>query len=109
MALDLAPPEDPVVALQLFSDSYLGTHWKPTVAWNNEWDGFFWVFFVKGKLITKTYTSQNKLQFFFSTERACTTYRALLGQLRARPVHDFDRARILFQPAIIKMKKISFL
>ena len=41
--------------------------------------------------------SQNKIQFFLN-EGACTTYRALLRQLRARTVHDSDRAHILFQP-----------
>ena len=53
---------------------------------------------MKGKLITKTYMSQNKLRFFL-TERACTAYRALLTQLRARPVHDSDYECILSQPA----------
>ena len=68
--------------------------WKPTLV--SEWDKFLnlFVFFVNGKLITKAYMSQNKLQFFL----AYTTYRALLRQLRARTVYDSNRARILFQP-----------
>ena len=44
--------------------------------------------------------SQNKSQYFFKKiERACTTYHAPLRQLCAQPLHDFDRALILFQPA----------
>ena len=50
---------------------------------------------MKSKLITKTYMSQNKLRFFFKLKE-----RALLRQLHAWPVHDSDRARILFQSVL---------
>ena len=52
--------------------------------------------------------SQKKLRFSFKTERACTTYRALLRQLRAQPLHDSDRARILFQPGLKLIMSRSF-
>ena len=62
--------------------------------WHSEWDkvlkSFF--FFAKGKLITKTYMSQNKLQFFLNWKSVhnllCTVKAIACTTCNVQPVMD---------------------
>ena len=78
--------------------------WKLTVAWHSEWYKVlksFYLFFVKCKLITKTYMIQNKLQSFFLNWKSLHDLLCTNKTIACTAVHNSYCACTLFQPVYV--------
>ena len=77
------------------------------MAWHSEKDkvlkSFSYSFLAEGKLITKTYTSQNKLQFFFKLKECAK----LTVNCSGNCVNNLC-TRVLFQSEEVSIYKLHF-